>query len=147
MSRRAPAPVQTPFDQTSEVINTPDIDAYRGYQPNTDILQAAVNAQFRRAQRQNEDQFGAYSGISSQVARNRLQSMAADDLNSSRGLALAEGNTQAQRLKMAQLESLANLTAKRHDYGYNSQIPSQQPGLLGSIVGGAASAGTAALIA
>jgi hypothetical protein len=152
MSRKAktPEPVKTPFENNtvSEVENTPDIEAYRGFQPSTDILNAGVNAQFARAERQNADQFGAYSGIPSQVARNRMMQMGRNDLTASRGLALAEGNTQAQQLKMAQLESLANLTAKRKQQssGFNSQLPTPPPSSgmgAAAIMGGATVLGSA----
>jgi hypothetical protein len=139
---------QAPFENISETQETPDIEAFRAFAPDTTILNAATNAQFENARRNITDSYGAYSGIPSQVARNQLRDEALNDLESSRATALAEGSERAQALKLSQLEALAGLTAKRKQSGYNTQIIQPQPsGILPAIFGGGASAGTAAIIA
>jgi len=135
--------IKSPFENLSEVLETPDIEAFRAYRPGTQLLEPAVQAQYASAERDLADQYANYSGIPSQVARNRLMGLGREDLMASKALALAQGNTEAQRLRMAQLQSLADLTAKRKQSGYNTQIQ-QKPGWGGSLISAATSVGIAA---
>lgn len=147
MSRKQ-KPIQQPFESTTTVQDTTgDIAALRAFNPSTALLEPQVNAQFANAERQLNDQYGAYTGIPSQVARNRLRDMGRDDLMASRSLAMAQGNTEAQALKMAQLEALANLTATKKTAGFNSSLDPNKGSTTNSLISGAASIGTAAIIA
>ncbi len=60
---------------------------------------------------------------------------------------MAQGNTQAQALKMAQLEALANLTATKKTAGFNSQLDPTKGSTMNSLISGGASIATAAIIA
>jgi len=137
-----------PFEQIQETQETPDLQAFRAFTPDTSMLSPTLAKRFGDRRNEIRDSYGAYSGIPSQVARNAMRDEALRELDESEGLALAEGNERAQALKLAQLEALAGLTARRRQSGYNTQIITPQPSGIGAaIAGGAASAGTAAIIA
>jgi len=139
---------QAPFENVQETIETPDVAAFRAFAPDTSMLQSTLAKRFGDRRSQITDTYGAYSGIPSQVARNAMRDEALREVDEAEGLALAEGNERAQALKLAQLEALAGLTQKRRQSGYNTQIITPQPSGIGAaIFGGAASAGTAAIIA
>jgi hypothetical protein len=135
-----------PFENTSEVIDSSgDIAAYRGFTPDISMLKPALDSQFEKARRNLSDSYGGYTGIPSAVIRNRLRDEGMTDLEDSRATALAEGNEAAQRLKMAQLEGLAGLTATRKQSGYQTQ-QQQGGGLVNSLIGGAATVGSALIM-
>jgi hypothetical protein len=144
-----PAPFEQNTDTTTEeeVIDTPDLQAFRAYSPDMSILNAATDAQFENARRNVTDSYGAYSGIPSQVVRNRLRDEALSDLEGKRSVALAEGSEKAQALKLAQLQALAELTRRTktrqtgRNAGYNTSVISPQ----GSNVAGAAISGGASV--
>lgn len=144
---KGPKPVQTPYEQNTEVAETPDLANFRAFSPNISMLKPAVDAQFENARRQITDSYGAYSGIPSQVARNQMRDEGLADLEGERAMALAQGSDEAERLKLAQLESLAGMTKKTKSYGYGTQL--QQPSGTGNalISGGAGIAGAAILAA
>ena len=75
-----PAPFEQNTTETSEseTVDTPDIQAFRAYAPDASLLNAATEAQFENARRNITDSYGAYSGIPSQVVRNRLRDEALD---------------------------------------------------------------------
>jgi hypothetical protein len=146
-----PAPFEQNTDQTTETeaIDTPDIQALRAYTPDMTILNAGLDAQFENARRNLTDSYGAYSGIPSQVVRNRLRDEGLADLEGKRSVALAEGSERAQALKMAQLEALAQLTGRTRtrqtgkNYGYNTSVLQPQ----GSNIAGSAISGGAGVAA
>jgi hypothetical protein len=143
MARKPVVSPKTPFENVEEVLDSPDIQAYRAYNPlSQSRLGSTLAARSGARRNQIRDDYGAYSGIPSQVARNAMRDAALADVDESEGLALAEGDTQAQAMRLAQLQSLATLTAKRKQSGYNTQIlqPQQStfwPSLFGGIAGGA----------
>lgn len=162
MAKNKPQPAyvspQSPYENTSEVENiyevpeTEDIKAFRAFTPDTTLLKAALDADFENARRNVTDSYGAYSGIPSQVVRNRMRDESINDLEGKRMTALTEGNEAANNLKMAQLEATANLTKgyrqkqKQKQSGYNTTVV--QPGgnqsnTTGSIISGAATIGGA----
>lgn len=137
---------KAPFEQTSETIETPDTQAFRAFAPSTATLLPALAARFAHSRRNITDSYGGYSGIPSQVARNRMRDEALRELDESEALALAEGSQRAQALKMAQLESLANLTRKNRASGYNTSVIQPQPSnLVPSLISGASGIAIAAL--
>ncbi len=137
-----------PFENISETQETPDIQAFRAFAPDTSILKSTLAARFGDRRRQISDSYGAYTGIPSQVARNRLRDEALAGVDEAEGLALAEGSERAQALKMAQLEALAGLTTKRRQSGYNTSIlQPQSSGIGNSLISGGAGIGAAAIIA
>src|SRR2546422_9259656 len=100
-AKKPPPPVVSPpapYEQNTDTetmtgaIDTPDIQAFRAYAPNTTMLNAAIDAQFENGRRNITDSYGAYSGIPSQVARNRLRDEGLADLEGKRSESLAEGN-------------------------------------------------------
>lgn len=134
-----------PFEQVQETYDTPDIQAFRAYAPDTKMLSASLDAQFENARRNITDSYGAYSGIPSQVARNSMRDAALRELEESKALALAEGNERTQAMKFAQLEALANLTRKTRSSGYNTQVVQpQSSNTVGGLLSGGASVATAA---
>ena len=145
MSRKN-QPIKTPFENTTTVPETADIAAFRAFNPSTALLSPAVDAQYAQAERDVDDQYGAYSGIPSAVARNRLRDLAKSELLRNKGLALAEGNTQANALRMAQLEAVANLTKGQKSYGYGSQLDPNKGSTTNALIGGGASVGAAAIL-
>lgn len=142
---KKPPTVKAPFEQTNETFETPDVEAFRAFAPSTAMLQPALAARFGQSRQNVTDQYGAYSGIPSQVARNRMRDEALREIDESEGLALAEGSERAQALKMAQLEALANLTRKQRQSGYNTQIAGGG-NTAGSAISGGASIGAATII-
>lgn len=137
---------KAPFENTTETLETPDIEAFRAYSPDTTMLQSAVKSRFDRSRQNINDAYGAYSGIPSQVARNAMRDESLRELDESEGLALAEGNERAQALKLAQLEALAGLTAKKKQSGFNTSVVQPQGGNLGSAaIGGGATIAAAAI--
>jgi hypothetical protein len=137
-----------PFEQKTETPETPDIQAFRAFDPSAKInmLSETLAKRFGDRRKQIYDSYGAYSGIPSEVARNRMHDEALRELDESEALALAEGSERAQALKMAQLESLANLTRKNRASGYNtSVIQPQQSNLIPSLISGASGIAIAAL--
>jgi len=128
-----------PFEETQEVQETPDIRAFRAYAPDTNMLQSTLAARFGNRRNEIRDTYGAYTGIPSQVARNAMRDEALAGVDETEGLALAEGSERTQALKMAQLEALAGLTARRRRSGYNTSVvtPQSSGALNAGISGGA----------
>ena len=137
-----------PFENTSETLETPDIQAFRDFAPNTTMLQSTLANRFGTRRQQIRDTYGAYTGIPSQVARNAMRDEALAGVDEAEGLALAEGSERAQALKLEQLQALANLTAKRRQSGYNTSVLQPQGSNIGSsLVSGGAAIGVQAIIA
>jgi hypothetical protein len=144
---RTQKPVQLPQEMTSEVIDgTGDIAAFRALNPSA-VIQAGRgdnDAQFDRAERNTREAFGNYSGISNPLARSRALSSALDDISYDRALTNANINAQGLQAEMTQKAALADLTAKRRQYGYSSVLPPQsQTG--SALIGAAGAIGSAAL--
>lgn len=77
-----------------------------------------------------------------------MRDAALTDLDEAEGLALAEGDERLQALKLAQLEALAGLTARRKQPSYNTGVVQPQGSNIGSsLISGGATAGAAAIIA
>ena len=146
MSRKAPETLPYSRNDTTSVEDpSGDIAALRAFKPSTAMLEPALDANYRNEERRVADQYSAYSGIPSAVARNRLENLARNELMASKGTALAQGNAEAEKLRMNQLAGLAELTATRRNQGsgFNSQA-SQGSGALGAgISAGGAIAGIA----
>lgn len=148
MSRGSGGTVTQPFENTTETLNTPELDALRGFIPNLNMLRPALDAQLNTELTGIRDTYGAYTNIPSAVSRLTMKRRAEGDAYRNRGLALAEGNDSNQRLKLAQLESLANLTAKKKSSGFQTAAPTPGGGLGGLLSGaGGAAGGAAAVIA
>lgn len=131
--------VKQPFENTTETLDTPDLNAFRGFDANLNMLRPALDAQLNTELAGIRDTYGAYTNIPSSVSRLTMKRRAEGDAYRNRGLALAEGNDANQRLKLAQLESLANLTKKTKSSGYQSGIKPAGEG-IGGILGGAGGA-------
>ena len=144
---KKPKTVQTPYEQNNEVIETPDIAAFRAYSPDLSVLAPAVDAQFENARRQVTDSYGAYSGIPSHVARNQMRDEALADLEGERATAMATGDENNKRIRMAQLESLANMTKKTKSYGFGTQAQQGGGGIGSALISGGAGIASAAIMA
>ncbi len=138
-----------PFENTTETLETPDLAAFRGFDPNLNMLRPALDAQLNTELAGIRDTYGAYTNIPSAVSRLTMKRRAEGDAYRNRGLALAEGNDSNQRLKLAQLESLANLTAKKKSSGFQTAAPTPGGGIGGILsgIGGAAGGGAAVIAA
>lgn len=137
-----------PFENTTETLETPDLAAFRGFDPNLNMLRPALDAQLNTELAGIRDTYGAYTNIPSAVSRLTMKRRAEGDAYRNRGLALAEGADANQRLKLAQLESLANLTAKKKSSGFQTAGPTPGGGIGGILSGaGGAADGAAAVIA
>jgi hypothetical protein len=143
-SKKAQVSPKAPFEQVQETVDTPDIQAFRDFAPDTSMLSSTLSKRFGDRRREVRDSYGAYSGIPSQVARNALRDQALAGVDEAEGLALAEGDQRAQALKMAKLGTIADLTKKSKSSGFNTQIVQPQPSIWNSIIGGAAQVGAAA---
>jgi hypothetical protein len=136
-----------PFENTTETLETPDLAAFRGFDPNLNMLRPALDAQLNTELAGIRDTYGAYTNIPSSVSRLTMKRRAEGDAYRNRGLALAEGNDANSRLKLAQLESLANLTAKKKSSGFQTAPPTPGGGIGGLLGGlGGAAGGAAAVI-
>ena len=135
MSRGNGGTVTQPFENTTETLNTPELDALRGFIPNLNMLRPALDAQLNTELAGIRDTYGAYTNIPSAVSRLTMKRRAEGDAYRNRGLALAEGNDANERLRLAQLESLANLTKKTKSSGFQTGIKPAGGG-AGGILGG-----------
>lgn len=146
--RKQPRPVQLPQDVTSEVIDTPDIQAFRSFDPKAAIQagRADSDAQFDRAEKYTREAFGNYSGIRNPLARSRALASALDEVSYDRAISNANLNAQGMQAEMGQKAALADLTAKRRQHGYSSTLP-QQSGMGSAVIGSAGSIGAAAIMA
>lgn len=140
---------QLPTDITETVLETPDIKAFREFDPRVSNLSPILATRFGRDRKAVEDSYGAYSGIPSQVARNRLRDMALSDLSANEAAAVGAGVMEGQKMRGDQLGALAALTAGKNRKGFESQQTQQKQGSGGSIISsgiGAGGAVAAALI-
>jgi hypothetical protein len=149
MSRKAPEVLPYSRNDTTSVEDpSGDIAAFRAFKPSTATLEPALDAQYRNEERRVADQYGAYSGIPSAVARNRLENLARNELMASKATAMAQGNAEAEKMRMSQLGALADLTATRRQQGsgFNSQA-AQGSGVGNSLISGGSAIAGAAIIA
>lgn len=133
-------------DITSEVIDTPDIQAYRSWDPTAEMdrLNRTLAARNASLKRDVTEGYGRYSGIPSAVTRNRLRDLALADIDENDSLALAEGANRANEMRGNQLSTLAALTAKRRQSGYQESFKPQGGGGIGSaLIGAGATVGVA----
>ena len=135
-------------DSQSIADDTGDIAALRAFAPSTTMLEPALDAQFRGAERQIADQYSNYSGIPSAVARNRMQSLATNELAASKMFALAQGNKDANAARQGQLTALADLTktTRSTGKGFGTQQAQQSQG-NGLLAGGVSAGGAIAAAA
>lgn len=139
--------IQQPFENTQETLETPDLAAFRSFNPDLSMLRPALDAQLQTELSSIRDDYGAYTSIPSQVNRLALKRQAENNAYKNRALALAEGNDANQRIKLAQLESLAGLTKKTKSSGFNTGIQAPGAGAGGLLGGlGGAAGGAAAVI-
>lgn len=140
---------QLPVDVTETVLETPDIKAFRDFDPRASQLSPILATRFGRDRQAVEDSYGAYSGISSQVARNRLRDMAISDLSANEAAAVSQGVLEGQKMRGEQLGTLAALTAGKNRKGFESQQTQQKQSSAGNLISsgiGAGGAVAAALI-
>jgi len=140
-----------PEDMTSEVIDTPDITAYRGFDPRAefDVMNRSIGARLSNENQAAYDDYGAYTGIPSAVARNRMRDERINENNQNARLAIAEGTNAGNEMRANQLAGLAQLTARRRESGFRSAIKNQQQGggIGSSLISAGAAIGTTAIIA
>lgn len=144
MSTKKTAPVtQLPVDITETVLDTPDIKAFRDFDPRVSQLSPILATRFGRDRKSIEDSYGGYTGIPSQVARNRLRDMALGDLGANEAAAVSQGVLEGQKMRAEQLGALAALTAGKNRKGFESQQTQQKQGSAGSLISSGIGAGGA----
>lgn len=131
-TKKTPQVAQLPTDITETVLDTPDIQAFRDFNPEVAQLKPILATRFGRDRNAINDSYSAYSGIPSQVARNRLRDMALADAGVNEATAVSEGILEGKKMKGEQLGALAALTAGKNRKGYESQQVQQQGQGLGS---------------
>lgn len=141
---KTPKTVQLPTDITETVLDTPDIQAFRDFDPQATQLAPILATRFGRDRNAINDSYSAYSGIPSQVARNRLRDMALADAGANEAAAVSQGVIEGRKMKGDQLATIAALTAGKNRKGYESQ-QQQQSGVGSSIIGAVGAAGAAAI--
>lgn len=134
---------QLPVDVTETVLETPDIQAFREFDPTVSELRPILATRFGRDRQAINDSYSSYSGIPSQVARNRLRDMALADAGVNESAAVSEGLIEGKKMRGEQLATLAALTAGKNKKGFESQQTQQQPGSGGAIASSAIGAGGA----
>jgi len=146
-TKKTPPVTQLPTDITETVIDTPDIKAFRDFDPRVSQLSPILATRFARDRQGIEDSYSAYSGVPSQVARNRLRDMALADSSVNEAAAVSQGVLEGQKMRGDQLGALAALTAGKNRKGYESQQVQQGQGngIVSSAIG-AGGAVAAALI-
>lgn len=127
-SKKTPQVAQLPTDITETVLDTPDIQAFRDFNPEATQLAPILATRFGRDRQAIEDSYGAYSGIPSQVARNRLRDMALSEAGQNEAAAVSQGVIEGKKMRADQLGALAALTAGKNKKGYESQQVQQGPG-------------------
>ena len=142
--------VQTPFLTQNTFTEwkptiTPEIQALQGFQDQNQLLQPALDAQYDRAQQRGEAEINsAYNARVAPEARMGMLGNLRRNLLADKGAALAQGAYQNKDLELRRKLALAEMTMGRPlqtgSSGYNSQVI-QQPGILGSVIGGAATVG------
>ena len=136
-TKKTPQIAQLPTDITETVLDTPDIKAFRGFNPEATQLAPILATRFGRDRNAINDSYGAYSGIPSQVARNRLRDMALSDAGANEAAAVSQGVIEGRKMKADQLGALAALTAGKNRKGFESQQMQQQQGsgIISSAIG------------
>lgn len=146
-TKKTPQIAQLPTDITETVLDTPDIQAFRDFDPQATQLAPILATRFGRDRQAINDSYSAYSGIPSQVARNRLRDMALSDAGANEAAAVSQGVIEGKKMKADQLGALAALTAGKNRKGYESQQAQQgQSNGIASSAIGAGGAVAAALI-
>lgn len=113
-----------PEDMTEEVLDTPDLERLRAFDPRKefDVMNRTVGARLDNERQAAYDDYGSYTGIPDAVTRNRLRDMRVQDANTAGSLAIAEGAQSANAAQGDYLSGLAALTAKRRRSGFTSGI-------------------------
>ena len=145
-TKKTPQVTQLPTDMTETVLDTPDIQAFRNFNPEASQLSPIMATRFGRDRQAIEDNYGAYSGIPSQVARNRMRDMALADAGANEAMTISQNEIEGRKMRQEQLSALAALTAGKNKKGYESQQVQQQGSGIGSSIIGAAGAAASAAI-
>src|ERR1051326_438583 len=129
-------------------VDSPDIQAFRDFQLNNDLLAPQLNYQYATAERDlNNSIDSAYSGITNPFLRAQMKQQGQAQLEQQRGVALEQGQYDLNRLQLAQREALAKLTkpqtVETKSYGYG---PAPGNSTAGSAIGAGAAVATTAII-
>jgi len=135
---------QLPFDKTGNVTtrvpDTPDIQAARGFDPQTPVLDAATQNEFQMARDDNERRVNSsFSAGVPNATRLTQPARFNQRMMTQRGYALSAGEESVNRIKLQQKLALAEMTrgqdVNSRESGYTSGIK-ESPGIVGSIVSG-----------
>jgi len=131
-----------PFEKTSEastrVVDTPDIQAARNFDPQFDVLDAATRNEYQMARDDNERRMNSsFSGGVPLSMKLTQPARFAQKLLSQRGVALSQGEDAKKRLQLQQKLGLAELTKGVDTKGKESGYQSGEGWLGGAIKTGA----------
>jgi hypothetical protein len=135
--------VQLPQEQTSEVLETPDLAAYRDSDSDLSLLDVQLQKQLSDAGTDLTDSY-AYSGIPSAVARQRMMDHGRERLATAKTFGMVEGFNANEMRRQQRLANLAGLTARRRQSGYTSTYKPNS-GFWNSLIGAGATVGAAAM--
>jgi hypothetical protein len=124
-----------PQDLTQETLETPELQAFRDFNPRVPQLRPTLARKFGTEHNAALD--GTY-GATSQVERLAGTDEAMANATNQEAQGVSEGVNLGTATRMAQLQSLANLTKKTRSYGYGSQAPQATGGGAGAAALGAA---------
>lgn len=127
--------VKLPQDLTQETLETPDLQAFREFDPRVTQLRPILARKFGHEHNAALD--GSY-GATSQVERLAGTDEALANATNQEAQGVSEGINLGTATRAAQLQALANLTKKTRGYGYGSQVPQVAGGGAGAAAIGAA---------
>lgn len=152
-----PKPQQLPYQQNNVVEykappDTPDMQALRSYQPNTDLLAPALKYQLGNANNEVDQQFDTpYSGFTDPYAKARMKAILKGQNLDSYNRNLAQGQYDVNQQQLQKLQSSATLSRPEafttQSYGYGTQMPQSNGMGAAALSGGAALAGTIITVA
>jgi len=146
MGSSDPKVYKLPQDLTTEVQDTPDLAAFRAFDPRVNNVRPILAKRFNQERSDVADNYGAYTGLP-EVARQRLQEQAQGNIGVDQSTAAGENVNQGNAARLDQMETLANLTKKTRSSGYTSSLGAPGQSVAGQAVGAGAAIGGAVIIA
>jgi len=134
MGSSDPKVYKLPQDLTTEVQDTPDLAAFRAFDPRVNNVRPIIAKRFDQERSDVADNYGAYTGLP-EVARQRLQEQAQGNIGVAESTAAGENVNQGNAARLDQMETLANLTKKTRSSGYTSSLGAPGQSALGTAIG------------
>jgi len=126
---------------------TPEEQELKDFDFDQTRYDAGTAAAFGRARQDIEEGVGGYSGITNPVLAARLKQIGLEELTDQESSARAGAERERNDLRLQNKQFLASLRRPQYiqtgQSGYREEFAPQQPGILGSIIGGGATIGAA----